>query len=218
MSLTQHQYAFGGARIGYLLFTPGSSDDTRRKQPLILFLHGSGERGSDPEILKQVGLPKIVAADPDNFPFMMLAPQCPEGEWWVYDDQLLLALLDHVILHYLADDRRIYLTGCSMGGYGAWMLGAAHPGRFAAVAPISAPALHKPQDVCALKHTPVWALHGLADNVVPAQQTEVMIEALRACGGKPEATYVEGAGHELTTSAYQDAKLFAWMRRQALPK
>ncbi|MCC6616672.1 MAG: dienelactone hydrolase family protein [Anaerolineae bacterium] len=216
MGLTQHQYAYGGARIGYLLFTPGSSEDTRRKQPLILFLHGAGERGSDPELLKRAGLPKIVADDPDSFPYMMLAPQCPDNEWWVYDEQLLLALLDHVILHYLADARRIYLTGCSMGGYGAWMLGAAHPQRFAAIAPVSAPALHRPEDVCALKDTPVWAFHGLADFTVPAQQTEVMIGALCDCGGKPEVTYVEGAGHELTTSAYADQRLFAWMRKQVL--
>jgi len=217
MSLTNHQYAYGGARIGYLLFNPGNSDDTRRKQPLVLFLHGAGERGSDQKLLKQAGLPRIIVNQPD-FPFMMLAPQCPDGEWWVYDERLLLALLDHVILHYLADDRRIYLTGCSMGGYGAWMLGAAHPQRFAAVVPVSAPALHRVENVCALKNTPVWAFHGTEDHIVPPDQTKLMIQALRICGGKPEATYVEGAGHDLTTSAYEDPKLFAWLRKQALPK
>ncbi|MCL4247766.1 MAG: alpha/beta fold hydrolase [Anaerolineae bacterium] len=217
MSLNSHQYAYGGARIGYLLYSPGNGDDTRRKQPLILFLHGASDRGSDPELLKQHGLPKIVMNNPD-FPFMMLAPQCPEGEWWIHDERLVLALLDHVIMHYLADEKRIYLTGCSMGGYGAWMLAAAHPERFAAVVPVSAPALHQPEQVCSLKNTPIWAFHGSADTVVPAEQTIIMIQTLRACGGTPEASYVSGAGHELTTTVYEDPKLFAWLRKQTLPK
>jgi predicted peptidase len=213
MSQTAQRYK----SLQYLLHTPSGAgaEDTRRKHPVILFLHGAGERGNDPGILKGYCLPKVVEEQPD-FPFIVISPQCPTGQWWVYDPPLLMSLLDYVVRHYFGDDRRIYLTGASMGGYGAWMLGTLYPQHFAAIVPVSAPALEKTADVCALRNTPIWAWHGSADMTVPPEQTESMIEALRACGGTPEVTYVAGADHELTTAVYEQTELYSWLRMHTL--
>jgi predicted peptidase len=214
MSLTVHRYG----RLSYLLHVPvADKDDTRRKHPLILFLHGAGERGSDPMLLKKYGLTSVIDEQQD-FPYMVLAPQCPEDGWWSYDAELLISLLDHVIAHQFADERRIYLTGASMGGYGAWELGSLYPQRFAAVVPVCGVALSEPSLVCGLRDVPVWALHGTADTTVPADQTELMVKTLTKCGGSPEVSYIEDSGHELGTEAYRDAAIFTWMMRYTLPR
>ncbi len=212
-------YLHGGERIGYLLHVPQSSpDETRRKLPVILFLHGAGERGNDPTRLTLYGLTKVLEQTGTPRPFIVVSPQCPEDQWWVADPPSIMGLLDHVIAHHFGDDGRVYLTGASMGGYGAWMLGALHPERFAAVVPVCGVALQDAAQVCGLRDTPVWALHGTADDIVPAAQTELMVDTLRACGGNPQVTYIEGAAHELGTTAYQDPALFTWLlqhRRKA---
>jgi predicted peptidase len=213
-------YLHGSTRVGYLLHVPSSNpDETRRRMPVILFLHGAGERGDDPTRLTLYGLTKVLETN-TTLPFIVVSPQCPEDQWWVADPPTTMGLLDHVIAHHFGDDRRVYLTGASMGGYGAWMLGALHSERFAAVVPVCGVALVNPSDVCDLKNTPVWALHGTGDDTVPHEQTERMVEVLRTCGGEPQVTYVEGAGHELGTTAYEDPALFAWLlqhtKRKAL--
>jgi predicted peptidase len=204
-------YLNAGERIGYLLHVPESSpDETRRKLPVILFLHGAGERGDDPTRLTRYGLTKVLESNSD-LPFIVVSPQCPTDQWWVPNPSAIIGLLDHVMMHHFGDERRVYLTGASMGGYGAWMLGALYPQRFAAVIPVCPVALQQPGDVCGLRDTPVWVLHGTADDIVPHTQAEVMVDVLRACGGDPRVTYVEGAGHELGTTAYQNPELFAWL-------
>jgi predicted peptidase len=217
MSQTVLNYAIeGGERIACLLHQPGTgTDDTRRRYPLILYLHGAGERGSDPLTLKAYGLTKLLDDKP-NFPFIVVSPQCPPDSWWPHSDRLLLALLDHVITHYLADSDRVYLMGSSMGGYGAWELGSMYPDRFAAVVPVCGLSLDPPAQVCSLKDTPVWAFHGLKDVIVPPFHTDIMIHTLQACGGSPKATYVDDAGHELGTTAYQNQELYTWMMEHKL--
>ena len=211
MSLKVHRYG----RIGYLLHIPAAAeDDTRRRHPIIFYLHGMGERGDDPNLLKNYGLTKVIA-DQDDFPYIVIAPQCPDEHYWTYDPELLIALLDHIIMHQFGDERRIYLTGASMGGYGAWELGSMYPHRFAAVVPVCGVALADPSLVCTLQHTPVLAVHGKDDLTVPPEQTEIMINALRDCGAEPEVTYVEGAGHELGTTAYQEESLYRWLQKHS---
>ena len=123
-------------RLGYLLFLPqnyGQQPD--EKWPLILYLHGMGEWGDDLELVKIHGIPKIVEQRPD-FPFIALSPQCPAGTMWAAHYQTLKPLLDQVVTGYAVDEKRIYLTGNSMGGYGTWGMATAHPDLFAAIAPI----------------------------------------------------------------------------------
>jgi pimeloyl-ACP methyl ester carboxylesterase len=120
--------------LNYLLYLPGDYQASGAKHwPMILFLHGAGERGADLDLVAKHGPPKLVAQK-QEFPFVIVSPQCPAGQRW--DDEALVALLDHVLAKYKVDTTRIYLTGLSMGGYGTWSLAVNHPERFAAAAPI----------------------------------------------------------------------------------
>src|SRR3954469_24984435 len=121
-------------RLNYLLFLPeGYSNDSDKKWPLMLFLHGAGERGSDVNKVKVHGPPRIVEKRKD-FPFIVVSPQCPADSWWRTFE--LNALLDEIQSQYKVDPDRVYLTGLSMGGFGTWELATQYPQRFAAIAPI----------------------------------------------------------------------------------
>ena len=119
-------------RLDYLLHLPGGYEASPdRTWPLILFLHGAGERGSDLNLVMKHGIAKV-AGERADFPFITVSPQCPENTWWADHRQALTALLDHVAGAYRVDLDRVYLTGLSMGGYGTWTLAASEPQRFAA--------------------------------------------------------------------------------------
>ncbi|MCX5638501.1 MAG: alpha/beta hydrolase-fold protein, partial [Planctomycetota bacterium] len=114
----------------YLLFLPEGYGQKKQHWPMILFLHGAGERGSDLNLVKKHGPPKIVEGQKD-FPFIVVSPQCPAGDWWTDKNEVLINLLDDVVARYDVDAERIYLTGLSMGGFGTWTLASAYPDRFA---------------------------------------------------------------------------------------
>ncbi|MHB0857307.1 MAG: carboxylesterase family protein [Anaerolineae bacterium] len=204
--------------LSYLLHVPRVAErgEPERLWPLVLFLHGAGERGDDPEVVKAHGIPKLAERDPD-LPFIAISPQCPTGTWWTIWIDALLALLDEVASRQPVDPQRVYLTGISMGGYGSWALGALHPERFAAVAPIcggGTASLGSPDIVCALKDTPVWAFHGALDDVVVLSESEVLVERLRACGGNVRFTVYPDAGHDSWTQTYDDPAFLAWLLAQ----
>src|SRR5688572_30823837 len=150
-------------KADYLLFLPEAyGKDPAKKWPTILFLHGAGERGSDVNLVKVHGPPKIVEQKKD-FPFIVISPQCPSGEWW--DPQTLIALLDEVSADHAVDPDRVYLTGLSMGGYGTWETAIRYPDRFAAIAPICGGG--NKHRVRGIKHVPTWVFHGDKDGAVP---------------------------------------------------
>lgn len=202
-----------GAR--YLLFLPkGYETDTAKRWPLILFLHGAGERGSELQKVAVHGPPKIVKDRPD-FPFIVVSPQCPDGAIW--DDATVLALLDHVLDTCRVDRSRVYLTGLSMGGYGSWSLGLKYPDRFAAIAPICGGGnpidllLANPKKVDALKSLPVWAFHGAKDSVVALVESQRMAEALKRFGTREvELTVYPDADHDSWTATYANPALYDW--------
>ncbi len=202
--------------LNYLLALPkGYGDDPARKWPLILFLHGAGERGEDLELVKKHGIPKL--AEGGDLPFIAVSPQCPCETWWSDHIPALLALLDDVAARYAVDERRVYLTGLSMGGYGSWHLGAKHPERFAAVAPIcGGGSWHAgfPAKVQALKGTPVWVFHGAKDPTVPLRESQVLVDKLTECGGNVRFTVYPEAGHDSWTAAYNDPALYEWLLEQ----
>jgi predicted peptidase len=206
------------AKLEYLLFLPADYGKEKAKRwPLLLFLHGAGERGTNLWLVTKHGPPKIVTARPD-FPFVVVSPQCPEGRVW--DKEELIALLDDVIHRYKVDKSRVYLTGLSMGGYGTWGLGLAWPERFAAIVPICgggdpvAILLASPQKLAALKALPVWAFHGAKDPVVKLEESQRMVAALRQIGGQEvELTVFPEAGHDSWSEAYDDPKLYDWLLR-----
>lgn len=203
--------------LPYLLYLPPDyKPDSVQKWPLILFLHGAGERGDDLELVKKHGIPKVVEERQD-FPFIAVAPQCPEGEWWQEKTRILSALLDEVMAAYAVDPDRIYLTGLSMGGYGTWSLATAYPERFAALAPICGGGLSIvgfPERACVLKEIPIWVFHGARDEVVRIEESEKLVTALKACDGNVRFTVYPEAEHDSWTETYDNPELYEWLLQQ----
>lgn len=199
------------ARLDYLLhLPPGYDDDSAQRWPLILFLHGSGERGSDLELVKQHGIPKNLE-NGQELPFIVVSPQCPADSHWTLHIEALNALLNDVISRYRVDETRVYLTGLSMGGAGTWMLAGAYPERFAAIAPICGRSV--PLPIPRFKNLPVWAFHGDADEIVPVSDTYRTVDAIKALGGNVQLTVYPGVGHDSWTQTYNNPELYAWFLR-----
>lgn len=203
-------------RLDYLLYLPKGYDADRVEGwPLMLFLHGAGERGSDLSRVKIHGPIKRVAQGAD-FPFIIVAPQCPEGQVW--ENSPLLGLLDEVIASHNVDTNRIYLTGLSMGGYGTWSLASAHPERFAAIAPICGGGepirikLANGSRRSALASLPVWAFHGAKDPVVPVEESQRMVDAFKQIGDRDvKLTVYPEANHDSWTVTYQNPEFYEWL-------
>ena len=195
-------------RLGYLLYLPRDYDK-EKSWPLMLFLHGAGERGDDLELVKKHGPPKLIAAGKD-FPFIVVSPQCPKGRWW--EPMELVALLDEISGKYKVDPDRIYVTGLSMGGFGSWRLAAYAPERLAAIAPICGGG--ETYWTKEFAHLPVWAFHGAKDTGVPLERSQAMVDALKKSGGEPRFTIYPDAGHDSWTAAYDDPELYKWLLAQ----
>ena len=204
----------------YLLFLPKDyNSKSAQLWPLMLFLHGAGERGTNLSKVTVHGPPKIVK-DKADFPFIVVSPQCPAGQRW--DNDVLLTLLDEVAKKYKVDPKRIYLTGLSMGGYGTWSLGIAHPEKFAAIAPICGGGeiidvlLASRTKAQALKTLPVWAFHGAKDPVVKVAESERMVGALKNAGcQEAKLTVYPEAGHDSWTEAYKNPELYDWFLKHS---
>jgi len=199
----------------YLIYLPKDYNArSKNRWPLMLFLHGAGERGTNIAKVAVHGPPKLVKQGKD-LPFIIVSPQCPTGQRW--DDDVLLALLDEVEGEYKVDTSRVYLTGLSMGGFGTWSLGLTHPERFAAIAPICGGGdpidvlLAEKKKAGALKSLGVWAFHGGKDPVVKLEESQRMVEALKKFGCKEvELTVYPEAQHDSWTETYNNPKLYEW--------
>ncbi len=196
------------AKLDYLLFLPEGYESSKTSWPLMLFLHGAGESGSDLNKVKTHGPPKVVETKRD-FPFILVSPQSP-GRGWNAD--ALNALLDDIMRKYRVDKDRVYLTGLSMGGYGTWNLAAAHPERFAAIAPICGGG--NTADAPKLAKLPIWVFHGAKDPTVPLQRSKEMVEAIQAAGGQVKFTVYPEAGHDSWTETYNNAEFYKWLLEQ----
>ncbi len=199
-------------KLDYLLFLPEGYEKSKERWPLMLFLHGAGESGTNLAKVKTHGPPKLVETKPD-FPFILVSPQS-QGRGWTPD--ALNALLDQVIREYRVDKDRVYLTGLSMGGYGTWTLAAAHPQKFAAIVPICGGG--NPADAPKLANLPVWVFHGAKDPTVPLQRSKEMVEAIQAAGGNVKFTVYPEAGHDSWTETYNNPELYTWLLAQKRPR
>jgi len=200
--------------------------DDGRLWPIILFLHGRGERGSEGMWQTQIGLPEAVRDHPERWPFVIVMPQCPQDHYWTDPGSLKLAMaaLDRETAEFHGDPDRTILTGLSLGGYGAWELVRLHPHRWAAVA-IAASGVfwsYAPdrwrqvatlpgEYARALGHTSIWLFHGTDDFVVAPRQSELMYEALRASGGRVRLWLYQGLPHDCWTRAYNEPELPRWL-------
>lgn len=217
----QHEGSFTGTVIrqvslNYLLYLPESYDPDKDKTwPLLVFLHGSGERGNDIEKIKVHGPPKLIEAG-QHFPFIVLSPQCPDKRDW--DAETIYALVKNIAGRYMVDENRIYVTGLSMGGWATWDLAMAYPGYFAAIAPVCGRIdRNYPRRADELKSIPVWAFHGAADDVVPVTDAAKMIRLLQDAGGNARITIYPGANHDSWTETYNNPELYEWLLKQSRP-
>ena len=198
--------------MGYLLYLP-KDYEKQKSWPLVLFLHGAGERGDDLELVKKHGPPKL-AAEGKQFPFIVVSPQCPKGRWW--EPIELTALLDQIVKTHKVDEERISVTGLSMGGFGTWRMAAYAPHRFAAIAPICGGG--ETYWAKRLPHLPAWVFHGAKDIGVPLSRSQQMVAALKKEGGKPRMTVYPDAGHDSWTETYNNPKFYEWLLDQTRSK
>jgi len=197
-----------GGSLEYLLYLPPGYSAGDKKWPLVVFLHGSGESGTNLAKVKVHGPPKVVEEKPD-FPFILVSPQNSGRGWRA---PLLNEMLDQVLADYRVDQDRVYLTGLSMGGFGTWAWAASHPERFAAIAPICGGG--NTNDAPKLAKLPIWVFHGAQDRTVPPARSQAMVEAIKAAGGAPKFTLYPDAGHDSWTATYNNPEFYAWLLDQ----
>ncbi len=189
-----------------LVTLPEGYDADDREWPLLIFLHGAGERGSD---LSLVGIhgPLKERREGRDLPFVIVAPQVSEGGRWSVGR--VAATLDAAIAAYRIDESRVYLTGLSMGGFGTWEAIEHMPERFAAAVPVCGGG--NPIGLAEARDVPVWAFHGDADPVVPLAASAVMVNALEASGGQVQFTVYPGVGHDSWTETYANPEVYEWL-------
>jgi predicted peptidase len=220
-----------GKEYKYVLFVPYKYD-AKEAAPLILFLHGAGERAGGAKMPKEVGIgPAIKKYGEEEFPFFVIIPQCAQNSFWRAespDCQRALGMMDDVQKEFKIDSKRLYLTGLSMGGMGTWSLAEKYPNKWAAIAPVCG-AVFAPRNADAAakakfleeyaaktKHIPCWCFHGDKDTAVNVDRSREIIEALKKAGGNPKYTEYPGVGHNSWDNAYGTKELYAWMLEQKL--
>lgn len=194
--------------VRYLLYLPkGYAQDSTQRWPLLLFLHGSGERGDDLEKVKKHGPPKLIAQGRE-YPFIVVSPQASQG----WESQDLYDLLQDCKRRYRVDPDRVYLTGLSMGGYGTWDLALKHPEEFAAIVPICGGG--DTADAWKLRNIPVWCFHGAKDSTVPIIRDQLMVRAVERYNPSVKFTVYPEAGHDCWTVTYNNDSLYTWLLDQ----
>ena len=196
----------------YLLYLPGVHEK-EAAWPLILFLHGGGERGENLSLVRREGLPRILEHLPD-FPFVVVSPQETRARPWTPAE--LVKLVDEAVAKHSVDRTRVYATGLSSGATAALELAAAHPDRIAAVAAASPNRL--PKDVCRLKAVPVWLFHNSGDPRIPSGRIRQFERTLSACGGEVRLTFYDRARHDSWTETYDRRDLYEWFRTLRVPR
>jgi len=221
-----------GHSYGYQVFVPVAYTPSRR-WPVILFLHGGGERGVDGLLQTQVGLGAAVRQNPARFPAIIVFPQAPpESLWTGVAGQAAIAALDRTTQELRTDPSRVYLTGMSIGGNGAWYLAYRYPSRFAALIPVCGWVTHfgewtgyapvtpadsgSPLEALArqLRHLPIWIVHGEVDPVVPVEQSRRAAAALKAAGAPVRYLELPGTAHDAWDAAYGSPMLLTWLFSQ----
>jgi predicted peptidase len=207
-------------QLPYLLYAPTAPAGSGGRIPLVLFLHGMGERGGDPILVAKHGPPKLAEAG-RVFPFLLVAPQCPADSSWIFQLDALRALLVEIIRKQHVDTARVYLTGLSMGGFGTWHLAVENPHAFAAIAPIcggAANATGLAERIGAIKDVPTRVYHGARDDIVPPRMSEELVDALRAAGGNVALTVYPDADHDSWSRTYADQTFWDWLLAQRNPR
>jgi predicted peptidase len=227
----------GGETYHYQVYVPHDFS-SKKKWPIILFLHGVGERGDDGLRQTDLGIGHAIRADASRFPFIVVMPQCRKDKRWIHAEMqaLALAALEQAIREFHGDRERTYLTGLSMGGYGTWDITAKYPSKFAAYVPICGGIYGPPkvpeahvglagdrnvsdpyaETAHRIGSTPIWIFHGGADDTVPVEESRKMAQALRDAKANVRYTEYPGVAHNAWDKAYAEPELVPWLLAQKL--
>jgi predicted peptidase len=214
----EHTQRFEGVvrrkvRLPYLLWMPEAGQRPAAGWPLVIFLHGSGERGDDLARVKANGPPKYAGAG-RRFPFVLVAPQIAADAVWQSD--ALDALISNLLARLPVDPDRVLITGLSLGGIGAWRYAMDYPQRLAGIAPVCGAG--DPGGAPLLVKLPIWAFHGARDDVVPLFTEQRVVDAVNALGGRAKFTVYPDVGHNAWDPAYADEALYDWLLAQRRPR
>ena len=212
-----------GEAYAYVVYVPPEYKPDK-PWPVILYLHGSGERGSDGLFQTEIGLGRAIRRNRARFPAIVVMPQCRKEQSWVGPmGDMALRCLEQTSREYALDPQRIYLTGLSLGGQGTWHLAAMLPDRFAAVVPVCGFAEWGDEQTGIaqklaerLTKVPIWCFHGDADPAVPVEKSRELVAAVRERGGNVIYTEYPGAKHNVWDQAYGDADLWKWVFEKKL--
>ncbi len=215
-----------GDTLPYRIFIPPQLPP--RPVPLLLFMHGAGERGSDNRAQLKHGVREMILWSRNTEPVIIVAPQCPSGQRWVDVDwskpahtmppepsfamRMALEIINSLQREFAVDPQRLYVTGLSMGGYGTWDIIQRHPEKFAAAMPLCGGG--DTAGAALFKDLPIWAFHGDQDGAVPVSRSRTMVEALKQVGGKIRYTEYPGVGHDCWTRTYADPAVLQWLFSQ----
>jgi predicted peptidase len=217
----KHTFTKGDEKLNYRMMTPAKVEG-KKTYPLVIFLHGAGERGDDNKAQLKHGAAEFAkAATREKHPCFLIAPQCPAKGWWAGSfrgksmpgsGKLVLELIEKVCKEQPIDKKRIYITGLSMGGFGSWALLAEKPDLFAAGIPICGGGDEKAAEK--LAKIPIWVFHGDEDKAVKVDLSRAMVKAIEKAGGKPKYTEYKGVGHDSWTQTYRNAEVIDWLFAQ----
>lgn len=208
-------FVVSGRTCPYLVRLPRGFGGREKPRPLLIYLHGSGDMKKSVRTLRRADLVAFMGGtvSPDDFPFIVVSPKTDTDPW---NPDRLVALLDELLddkeCRWKIDPTRIYLTGFSMGGFGAWETGMRYPDRFAAIVPVAGG--YREYDPEGLKNLPVWAFHGEQDEIVPVPYSETMIESLherRGVSDRTRLTIFEDRGHDIRNTVYRNDDLYRWL-------
>ena len=196
--------------LGYILTSPDSIDKNERL-PLIIFLHGAGERGDNLDLLKCYCIPKLFTKNSqhDGLRVFTLSPQCPREKTWIDFKDELFDLFDEICANYPIDKSRVSLCGISMGGFGTWELALTQAQRFSAIAPLCGGGMN--WRAWYIKDLPIRVYHGRRDDVVPLSQSEAMVNSIRIQGGKVDFTIYDDLSHNCWDRAFEETDLIKWL-------
>ena len=204
-------------QLSYQIFLPGDYGvEPGRTWPLILSLHSTSARGTNPEEILKADLPATIEAGVE-YPFVVVAPLCPAETWWSDYLPALDVLLKEVCDRYSVDQNRVAVTGVSMGAFGVWHLGATYPNRFSALVPISGGGAWFygfPERARTLAAVPMWIFHGDADPIIPLREAVVLAEEHKAAGANSRLTIIPEGGHDIWKQVYRMPELINWLAEQ----
>ena len=201
--------------LEYFIYFPSNYNDSNSNFPLVLFLHGAGERGDDINMVERHGIPKMIN-NGHEFPFITIAPQCPGYQWWpepVYV-KALISLVEETINNYKVDIERIYATGLSMGGYGTLAIAKERPDLFSAIIPICGGT--DTTEIQKLKNIPIWLFHGDSDEVVPVENSKLIYDLLEPINPNIKITIYNGVNHNSWEITYNNVKIYEWLLKNKI--